>query len=81
MAPAAIGLPDLIVNAQRRHRDSRQLQHLNSTVQLGQSWTSQLNSKLAWTGRDFQDDSQYIVSLSEEDLAEINQALLSFKGS
>lgn len=44
-------------------------------------WPAYVDSPLAWRGREFLSESQYTYTLNEEDITEIDQALLLFKGT
>jgi hypothetical protein len=47
---------------------------------LPAGFPKQLTSPLVWEGKDFVDESEWTVSLSGPQLAEIHEALLHFKG-
>jgi len=43
-------------------------------------WPTHLDSPLAWNGAQFHTESEYTYNLTDEDIAEIGQALEIFKG-
>lgn len=43
-------------------------------------WPKHLNSPLAWSGNDFENEDAYIHLLTDEEKAEIDNALIQFKG-
>lgn len=52
---------------------------IEGTPRLPDGFPKILNSELAWTGNNFQKSSEYIQSLSEQDVLELESALQYFK--
>lgn len=43
-------------------------------------WPSRINAPRNWSGSEYADSSRYVVQLTEEEIAEIDEALSHFKG-
>lgn len=52
----------------------------HETKVLPDGFPETLNSELAWTGKVFEKTSEYMVKLSQDDIAELENALATFKG-
>ena len=48
---------------------------------IPEGWPQALPELMAWSGSQFTDESEYIHTLSESDVKEVESALLSFKGT
>lgn len=43
-------------------------------------WPAQVDAARAWSGSDFKSEDEYVMKLSDEDIAEIEAGLAHFKG-
>lgn len=48
--------------------------------EVPQGWPNFLDSPLAWTGNDFENEDAYIHHLTDEEMADIDKAMVHFKG-
>ena len=69
--------PDLAKYKLRTER----LKDQRSTTGLPAGFPSKLTGPIVWEGKDFTDEKQWTLSLNEEQLEEIHEALLHCKGS
>ncbi|KAK3337963.1 hypothetical protein B0H65DRAFT_591981 [Neurospora tetraspora] len=53
--------------------------NLNRPTTLPAGWPSKITSERVWSGSDFKSEDDYVVKLSQEDIAEIESALEYFK--
>lgn len=47
---------------------------------LSQGWPAHINHPRAWAGSDFKSEEDYLIQLSEQDIADIEAGLAHFKG-
>jgi hypothetical protein len=48
---------------------------------IPEGWPKTLNVPMAWSGSQFKHESEYILTLSESEVQEVEKALQSFKGT
>ncbi len=70
--------PDL---SKHHERASTRLRSGNLEKDVPCGWPKYLKSPLVWTGTDFENDGSYVHHLSEEEKADINDALEYFNGT
>ncbi|KAH8891471.1 Clavaminate synthase-like protein [Thozetella sp. PMI_491] len=56
------------------------LSQLDAASTLPAGFPTKLDAKLAWSGADFSDESDYVIRLLDSDIAEIDDAVAHFKG-
>lgn len=52
----------------------------SSVSNLPEGFPDQLKGELVWEGKDYTDEKQWILALTEDHLAEIDDALKAFRG-
>lgn len=70
-------IPSYKVFAERVQRLAQM--NLNRPTTLPAGWPSEITSERVWSGSDFQSEDDYVVKLTQEDIAEIERALEYFK--
>lgn len=66
--------------AKYKSRTQRRQENESLTATLPEGFPAELSSPLVWHGKDVEDSDDWIYSLSEDQLEEIDAALAAFKG-
>ncbi|KAG2022353.1 taurine catabolism dioxygenase TauD [Coprinopsis cinerea AmutBmut pab1-1] len=80
------GQPDIAYHPDRAKWEARTARRLAEdpslpSTPLPQGFPSKLRSPLAWEGKDWTDESQWVYQLSEAELKELDDAVQSFKAT